>query len=84
MTKLGAMHLAHLAREFDAALKSGAITVVQAREFCDAMFNATLEQQVRDGKTGNNAIRRRSQAAAGSDQAGADSDRPEGIDEGHR
>jgi hypothetical protein len=84
MTKLAASHLPHLAQAFDTALKEGAINVVQAREFCDATFNATLEQQVRDGKTGNNAERRRPQATAGSDEASSEGDRPEGDSKGHR
>lgn len=84
MTKLAASHLPHLAQAFDAALKAGEITVAQAVEFCGATFNATLEQTVRDGKTGNNAERRRPQAAAGSDEASSDGDRPERKSEGRR
>jgi len=49
-TKLKADHLPAFAREFDAALREGVITIVEAREFCTSVYIMTLEQQVRNGQ----------------------------------
>lgn len=49
-TKLKAEHLPAFAREFDMALREGVIDIVEAREFCTAVYIMALEQQVRNGE----------------------------------
>lgn len=43
-------HLAPLVRAFEEALKEGAISVVQAEQFCADTYDIVLEQKVRDGE----------------------------------
>jgi hypothetical protein len=47
MSRLEGAHLPTLAQAFELGLREGAITVAQAREFCETTYTATLEQQVR-------------------------------------
>lgn len=65
MAKLTAAHLQALAREFKLALKEGAITTQQAKDFCDETYNITLEHIADDG---NNAERVRPAQPAAVDE----------------
>lgn len=50
MAKIKPEHLPAFAREFDTALREGVITVQQAVQFCNTVYDSTLEQQVRNGE----------------------------------
>jgi hypothetical protein len=88
MSKLLSQHLPALLSEFVKAMQEGAIMNEQAREFADAIYNAVLEQEVKDGRSGHYAARppRASisrEASAGA-QDGDDDNRPRIVPRGVR